>query len=106
MILLANSSCDFSDPCCLLGQHKNECLQLPMESMLISVIQLLLLLFVRSVLSAATVFMSRIHAATREEVSVYGHSFPLKYLDGPDTSWQQPRWFIPDTCYHWQPGPE
>ena len=46
------------------------------------------MLFMRSVLSAATIFMSSIHPATREEVSVHSHSCPLNYLDATDTSCQ------------------
>lgn len=69
-----------------MGQHKYERLQLPIESLLISAIQIFLLLFMRSMLSAATIFMSKIHPVIREEDSVHSHSCPLKYFDGLATS--------------------
>lgn len=63
-----------------MGQHKYERLQLPIESLLISAIQIFLLLFMRSMLSAATIFTSKIHPAIREEDSVHSYSCPLNIL--------------------------
>ena len=69
-----------------MGQHKYERLKLTRKSLLISAIQIFLLLFMRSMLSAATIFTSKIHPAIREEDSVHSYSCPLKYFDGLATS--------------------
>ena len=51
-----------------MGQHKYERLQLPIESLLISVIQIFLLLFMRSLLSPATIFMSKILLSSENRI--------------------------------------